>query len=328
MERIVTNGLMNKRSRLNKKNIGEEMNNRSTLIIGLVLIGAVVLSACGGQAAAANDQPMDADGLQYSDEGLPLYGCLGSAEEAVVDLECREVTVAVENAYLPFNYIHSETGQAGGWDYDVIPEICERLHCQPVFVEVSWDVMIQSVADGLYDLAGDGITITPERDEIADFSMGYVSFEQRLLVRKGETRFSSIEEFASNPDLVISTQSGTSNYETAIQYLKEERINAFEQFPFAVQALIAGEVDAVLIDEIAGAGYISENPDALEFVGPAITSELLGFIFPSGSELVEPFNLAIQDMMDDGTLAEINLRYWSGEFEVTYDDILEVTYDD
>jgi len=303
------------------------MNNRSTLIIGLVLIGAVVLSACGGQAAAANDQPMDADGLQYSDEGLPLYGCLGSAEEALVDLECHEVTVAVENAYLPFNYIHSETGQAGGWDYDVIPEICERLHCQPVFVEVSWDVMIQSVADGLYDLAGDGITITAEREEIADFSMGYVAIEQRLLVRMGEDRFTNIEEFTANPELVMGTQTATTNYETAIQYLSEDRVRAFEQFPFAVQALIAGDVDAVIIDETAGTGYLGENAEELELIGPAISSDALGFIFPTGSELVEPFNLAIQNMMDDGTLAEINLRYWSGEFEVTYDDIAEVTYD-
>lgn len=303
------------------------MNNRSTLIFGLVLIGAVVLSACGGQAAAANDQPANADGLQYSDEGLPLYGCLGSAEEALVDLECREVTVAVENAYLPFNYIHSETGQAGGWDYDVIPEICERLHCQPVFVEVSWDVMIQSVADGLYDLAGDGITITAEREEIADFSMGYVAIEQRLLVRKGEDRFTTIEEFTANPDLIMGTQTATTNYETAIQYLSEDRVRAFEQFPFAVQALIAGDVDAVIIDETAGTGYLGENADELELIGPAISSDALGFIFPAGSELVEPFNLAIQNMMDDGTLAEINLRYWSGEFEVTYDDIAEVTYD-
>lgn len=303
------------------------MNNKSTLILGLVLIGAVALSACGGQTAAANDQPADAEGLQYSEEGLPLYGCLGSAEEALVDLECRKVTVAVENAYLPFNYIDSKTGKAGGWDYDVIPEICKRLHCQPVFVEVSWDILIQSVADGLYDLGGDGITINAERDEIVDFSMGYVAFEQRLLVRKGESRFSTIEEFAANPDLVMGTQSGTTNYETAIEYLPEDRVLAFEQFPFAVQALISGDIDAVIIDEIAGTGYLGENADQLELIGPAISSDALGFVFPTGSDLVEPFNLAIQDMMDDGTLEEINLRYWSGEFEVTYDDIAEVTYD-
>lgn len=304
------------------------MNNRSTLILVLVLIGAAILSACGAQPVAADDQQASEDGsVQYSDNGIPLYGCLGSAEEAIVDLECREVTVAVENAYLPFNYIHSETGQAGGWDYDVIPAICERLHCQPVFVEVSWDVMIQSVADGLYDVAADGITITDERMEIADFSIGYIAIDQRLLVRMGEDRFTNIEEFAANPELVMGTQIGTTNYETAIQYLAEDRVQAFEQFPFAVQALIAGEIDAVIIDETAGTGYQGENADLLELIGPSISSDQLGFVFPLGSDLVDPFNQALQAMMADGTLEEINARYWGGDFTITYDDIEEVTYD-
>lgn len=297
------------------------MNNRSTLILVLVLIGAAILSACGAQPSAAED------GLQYSESGLPLYGCLGSAEEAVFDLECLEVTVAVENAYLPFNYIDSATGQAGGWDYEVITAICERLHCQPVFMEVSWDVMIQSVADGLYDVAADGITITEDRDQIVDFSIGYVAIEQRLLVRVGEDRFSSIEEFAANPDLVMGTQTGTTNYETAIQYLPEDRVQAYEQFPFAVQALIAGEIDAVIIDETSGLGYQGESADRLDLIGPSISSDALGFVFPNGSDLVEPFNMALAAMMDDGSLAEINTRYFGTDFSLTYDDIEEVTYD-
>lgn len=289
------------------------MNNRKNLVLIVIFVGAAILAACGGQPEAA--------------KGIPVYECLGSADTALVDLECREVTVAVENAYLPFNFIHSETGMAGGWDYDVIPAICERLHCTPVFVEVSWDAMIQSVADGLYDMAADGISIKPEREEIADFSIGYAVVEQRLLVRIGEERFASIEEFAANPDLVMGTQSATTNYETAIEYLPEDRVKAFEQFPFAVQALIAGDVDAVIIDGAAGVGYQGANADELELIGPSIASDDLGFLFPTGSELVEPFNLALQEMMADGTLEEINARYWGGEFTVTYDDIEEVTYD-
>lgn len=303
------------------------MNNRSTLILVLVLVGAAILSACGGQPAPVDDQQTGEDGVQYSDDGLPLYGCLGSAEDAIVDLECREITVAVENAYLPFNYIHSQTGQAGGWDYEVITEICERLHCQPVFMEVSWDVMIQSVADGLYDVAADGITITEDRDEIVDFSTGYVAIEQRLLVRSGEDRFTSIEEFTANTDLIMGTQTGTTNYETAIQYLPEDRVQAYEQFPFAVQALIAGEIDAVIIDETSGLGYQGESADQLDLIGPSISSDALGFVFPNGSDLVEPFNMALAAMMEDGSLAEINTRYFGSAFSVTYDDIEEVTYD-
>jgi len=194
-------------------------------------------------------------------------------------------------------------------------------------MEVSWDVMIQSVADGLYDMAADGITITEERDEIVDFSIGYVAIEQRLLVRVGEDRFTSIEEFVANPDLVMGTQTGTTNYETAIQYLPEDRVQAYEQFPFAVQALIAGEIDAVIIDETSGLGYQGESADLLELIGPSISSDALGFVFPNGSDLVEPFNMALQALMADGTLTEINTRYFGPDFVVTYDDIEEVTYD-
>jgi len=299
------------------------MNNIRNIGITVVMMGTLLLSACAGAAtepAAPETVGEEAAEVTYVD-GIPVYGCLGSAEEALVDLDCREVTVAVENAYLPFNFISSETGLAGGWDYEVIPEICARLHCTPVFQEVAWDIMIQSVADGLYEVAGDGVTITPERDEIVDFSIGYVSIDQRLLVRIGEDRFANIEEFVDNPDLVVGTQTATTNLETAMEYLPDERISAFEQFPFAVQALIGGDVDAVLIDEVAGLGYMGENADKMEFVGPSISSDMLGFVFPPGSDLVEPFNQAIQSMMDDGFLADINMKYFGPGFTLTYDDI-------
>jgi polar amino acid transport system substrate-binding protein len=76
------------------------------------------------------------------------------------------------------------------------------------------------------------------------------------------------------------------------KYLPEERIQAFEQFPFAVQALIAGDVDAVVIDETAGLGYQGENADGLELIGPSISSDQLAFPFQKGSDLIGPVNLA------------------------------------
>jgi len=287
------------------------MNRTRIISMIVLLVGTIILTACGAQ----------------QNSGIPTYECLGSAEEALVDLECQEITVAIENAYLPWNYISSETGEAGGWDYEVIPEICERLHCQPVFQEVSWDVMIQSVADGLYSMAADGITINDDRDEIVDFSMGYMNIEQRLLVRVGETRFTSIEEFAADDTLMMGTQTATTNYDTAVEYIPEERISGFEQFPFAIQALISNDVDAVIIDGPAGLGYQGENADTLELIGPSISSDELGLVFANGSDLVEPFNTALQAMIDDGFMDQVNTKYW-GEFTITYDDIEDITYDD
>lgn len=284
--------------------------------IGVILILALILSACGGEAS-------DTAAGQISGRGGE---CLGTAEDAIVDLDCREVTITVENAYLPFNYVELDTGEAGGWDYDVLEEICTRLHCKPVFIESAWEGMIQAVADGQFDVGADGVTITDDRAQVVDFSIGYINIQQRLLVRVGEDRFTSIEDIVNNTDLVLGTQTGTTNYETAITYLPEERIRAFEQFPFAVQALIAGDIDAVIIDEVVGMGYMGENADQVELVGPSISSDQLGFIFPKGSDLVEPFNQAIMSMMEDGTLTAFNIEYFGPEFALTYDDIGEGAY--
>ncbi len=313
------------------------MRKERWLIVLLLLVtGALV--ACAGAATPAPveepaaEEPVAEEPAEEPAEEVPIAGmergCLGTAEDAIIDLECREITVAIENAYLPFNYVDIETGQPGGWDYDVIDELCTRLHCQPIYVEAAWEGMIQAVSDGQFDMAADGITITEDRAEIVDFSIGYINIEQRLLVRLGEDRFSSIEEFAEDDSLVMGTQTGTTNYETAVRFLPEGRVSAFEQFPFAVQALIAGDVDAVIIDEVAGQGYLGENADLLELIGPSISSDQLGFIFPKGSDLVEPFNEAIRSMMADGSLQEINAFYFGPEFDLTYDDIGPGAYGD
>ncbi|MEJ5313239.1 MAG: transporter substrate-binding domain-containing protein [Anaerolinea sp.] len=288
---------------------------RFSIWMFVVMVMGMILSACASAGGAASGATPTAA------QGSVQTGCLGSAETALVDLQCRKITVAVENAYMPFNYILVATGEPGGWDYDALREICTRLHCEPVFVEAAWDGMIQAVADKQYDMAADGITITEDRKQIVDFSVGYISINQRLLVRKGENRFTSIEDFARNEALVLGTQINTTNYETAKKYLPESRIKGFEQFAFAVQALISGDVDAVIIDETAGQGYRGENAEKLELIGPSISSDELGFIFPKGSDLVEPFNKAIEAMKADGTLERLNEKYFGPEFKLTESDV-------
>lgn len=293
-------------------------------IIALLMALALVLGACAAPAAtpAATDAPAPVEEPTALPAADMPEGCLGTAEDAVVDLECREITIAVENAYLPFNYISIETGEPGGWDYEAWNEICTRLHCTPVYQEAAWDGMIQAIADGQFDAAADGITITADRAEIVDFSQGYINIQQRLLVRKGEDRFDSIEAFVDT-DLIMGTQTATTNYETATQYLPEDRIQAFEQFAFAVQALIAGDIDAVIIDEVVGMGYMGENATEVDLIGPAISSDELGFIYPKGSDLVEPVDKAIDSMKADGFLSALNVKYFGPDFDITYDDIAE-----
>ncbi|WP_423919163.1 substrate-binding periplasmic protein [Candidatus Poriferisodalis sp.] len=252
--------------------------------------------------------------------GLGLAGC---GDDSGGD----ELTIAVENAYLPFNYLDPETGEPTGWDYDVLDEICERVGCTPVFENFPWEPMIQAVADGQFDMAADGITITEERAEIVDFSDGYINVDQRLMVRKGEDRFNDGASFAAG-DFALGTQIGTTNYDTGVELVGEDRVQPFEEFGFVVQSLIAGDVDAVIIDETAGQGYIGANADQVELIGGSLSSDQLGFIFPKGSEWVEPINEALADMKADGTLETISSRYFGTAFTITYDDLEFPEYDE
>ncbi len=274
-----------------------------------ILLLSLALVACGGTGAttpAATEAPAGAESGEAS---------------ALPDLGGREITVAVENAYLPFNYIDPATGEPAGWDYDAIRAICGLLNCKPVFTEAAWEGMIQAVADGQYDMAADGITITDERAQIVDFSDGYINIDQRFLARIDEDRFDSIQAFIDNPELILGTQTGTTNFETASGILPADRIQAFEQFPFAVQALIAGDIDAVIIDETAGLGYQGANADALKLVGDSLSSDQLGFIFPKGSDLVAAFNAAMVQLQANGTMATLAEKYFTDAFTITYDDL-------
>jgi polar amino acid transport system substrate-binding protein len=256
---------------------------------------ALVLAACGE------------DGAQDGD-GATTTAPAGETGE-MPDLEGRTVTVGVENAYLPFNFIPEGETEPQGWDYDAWSDICERLNCVPEFVEAAWPAVIDQVAAGELDTAADGISITDERKEIVDYSDPYMVVEQKFIKQLGDDRFATADDVI-NSDAVVATQVGTTNFELAAELVGEDRIQAFDQFGLAVQALIAGDVDVVIIDDAAGLGYIGENADQIETVDDPLQSDPLGFIFPKGSELVDPVNQALAAMEEDGTLEELGVKWF------------------
>jgi polar amino acid transport system substrate-binding protein len=225
--------------------------------------------------------------------------------------------IAVENAYQPFNFIDTESGEAVGYDYDIFNEICTRINCQPEYIETSWDAMV-AVMGGegsfdTYEVGADGITITEERAQNVDFSNPYITSSQVLLVRVDEDRFVEPAEFAAIPELLIGTQLGTTNYDAAVALVGEDRVIAYDQFGPAVQAVINGDVDAVMIDNVAGIGYVGANADALKITGQAVQSEELGFIMGKGSPLVAPINWGLEEIKADGTLDRLYEKWFVTE---------------
>jgi polar amino acid transport system substrate-binding protein len=231
------------------------------------------------------------------------------------DLNGRTVVAVTGNDYTPLNFVDPASGKAVGWEYDAVNEICRRLNCQVDWQVTAWDTMIAAVQEGQFDVGMDGITITDERKQQVDFSDPYMVSQQFMLVRADEDRFSTPEEFAANPDLLIGSQTGTTNFYTAVYEVLDgdeanPRIKLFENFGATVQALLAGDVDMVLMDAASSKGYIGANPDKLKVIGDPLGSEEFGFIFTPKSDLVAPFNETIAQMKADGYLDYLNNRWF------------------
>jgi polar amino acid transport system substrate-binding protein len=240
------------------------------------------------------------------------------AAEDLPNLEGRTIQAVTENAYYPLNFADPKSGEGIGLEYDVINEVARRLNAEVEWSLVAWDVMIESVRTGQFDIGADGITITAERDEQIDFTTPFITVEQFFLVRADEDRITGKDSFAEYTDLLFGAQAGTSSFYTAIYDVLDgdeanPRVRVFDNFGAAVQAVKAGDVDAVIADQAATAGYIGADPGAFKQVGDSIKSDPLGLILTPGSDLVEPFNAALAQLEAEGWLDEL-INYWFFEY--------------
>jgi polar amino acid transport system substrate-binding protein len=240
---------------------------------------------------------------------LLISGLLVACGDGAADGDCT-YTVAVENAYPPFNFIDEDSGEAVGWDYDVVRELFDRIDCEPEFVEAAWDGIFPAMQAGEYDMLADGVTVTAERDEIVDFSIPYVVIGQVLLIQ-ADYEIADLDAFIADPEMLVGTQIQTTNEIVALDTFPADRVQSYEEFGGAIAALLSGDVDAVVIDTVSAVGFINENEGLLK-IGPALTSdEELAFVFPPDSDLRATIDEALQAMIDDGSLAEFNDKWFN-----------------
>jgi len=208
----------------------------------------------------------------------------------------------VDNAYPPFTYL-DESGEGIGFDYDFWNEVCNKLNCTPVFKECAWDSYFEALAAGEYDVGQGGITLTLPRSLNLDTSMPYVEYGQVILVRADDEIGDEDALVAS--DLNIATQMGTTNEIAAIKLVGEDRVVSFEEYDMPVVALLAGDVDTVIIDEVAAIGFMGEHPGEMKVAFSVTGGELLTIYFPPLSDLRTSINWAMQQMFADGSMDEI-----------------------
>ncbi len=258
-----------------------------SFVLSILVIASFMLTACGAKPTTS--------GTGTHLAGLP-------------DLGGKTITVAVENAYPPFNSIDATSGQGVGWDYDVVREICKRLNCVPDFKQAAWDGIFPAMAAGEYDMLADGVTFKIGRAWAVDFSIPYTVVAQQLVVRADDTH--TVQDFVDNTNLKVGSQIGTTNYIAATEAFPNREIQSYSDFGAAVLALLAGDIDGVVLDDTAAWGFMQENAGKLKVAGDVKTGDLLAFVFPPNSDLVGPINAALRSMHDDGTLLTLN-KAWN-----------------
>ena len=246
---------------------------------------------------------------------VTTFALPGMAQDALPDLAGREIVAVTENAYVPLNFTDPATGEGIGFEYDLFNEIASRLNATVKWELSSWDVMIQAVRDGQFDVGMDGITINDERKAQVAFSDPYLTSEQLMLVRADEDRFTDAASFGANAEYLVGAQAGTTNFYVAVYNVLDgdeanPRIKLFDTFGASVQALQSGDVDTVLMDQTSANGYIGANPGAFKVIGTPLGSEDFGFILPPESDLVAPVNAALAQIKADGTMDTLQQKWF------------------
>lgn len=233
-----------------------------------------------------------------------LFALLLAAAFAQTDLEGRVVEVGSDTTYPPFETVN-ENGEIVGFDVDVVNAICERINCEAEFVTTAWDGIFPALAQGEFDMVASGVSITPERDEIVDFSEPYLTVDQAITTRVEDAMLTE-EDFA-NPEhgLILGAQLGTTNAQLGEELVGGERLRLYDTFNAAVLALRNGDVDGVIIDGVTAEAFAQQYAGELVVEITGLSSDPLGLVFQEGDPLLDAFNEGLAQIREDGTLQEL-----------------------
>ena len=282
------------------------MRNRRSRLLPLVSVSllAAVSVACSPEEEAEDRTGDVAAADECATEDLPLKS------EGVL-------TIGTDSpAYEPW-FVDNDPANGQGYESAVAYAVAEELgftRDQVKWIKVGFNSLFKPGGTD-FDFDINQISITPERDEVVDFSEGYYSAAQAVITLKDSPAAgaTSLEELAGYK---LGAQTGTTSL-TAIRDIiqPDEDPLVFEDTNVAKQAMQNGQVDAILAD-LPTAFYISavEIPGSRligQFQPETGEQEEFGLLFEQGSELLPCVNQALESIKDDGTLDAIEQEWLS-----------------
>ncbi|ADC50901.1 ABC transporter (arginine-binding protein) [Alkalihalophilus pseudofirmus OF4] len=270
------------------------------LSVGLSAILSVgLLAGCG----AEGDGPAEVE--------APAEEPTEEVNEDATSGEGGTLIMATSADYPPYESVDLESGEIVGFDIDIANHIASELGYELEIQDVDFNGLIPAMEAGRADFVLAGMTPTEERKENVDFSDIYYE-AQNLIVSKEDQGLSAVEDLEG---LTVGVQLG-SIQEGEAEDLAEEigfNVEKRDRIPELIQELLAGRLDAILMEDTVAAGYMESQSGLAQFEVPS--EELAGsaIAFPKGSELVEPFNDKLNEMIDSGLMDELIIKWFDAE---------------
>nr|WP_130849033.1 ABC transporter substrate-binding protein [Intestinimonas timonensis] len=243
----------------------------------------------------------------------------GAADLSSALIEDGKLIMSTNAQFPPYELVADGEGFNGtgfeGIDIEIAYALAEKLGLELVIDDMEFDSALLAVQNNAADMMLAGLSYSTDRDEVMDFSDSYATGVQVVIVKEG-----SDVTMDNLGDYMIGTQRGTTGYIYASDTPEnggygEDHVIAYDNGTTAVQELINGTIDAVIIDQAPAEEYVAANADAgLTILPGAWVEEQYCLAVDDGNTvLLDALNTALNELIDDGTVQAIIDKYITAE---------------
>lgn len=217
--------------------------------------------------------------------------------------------VVADDSFAPFDFLDSESGKYTGIDMDLLAAIAEDQGFQYEINNCGWDAALGNLASGQADAMIAGMTITPDRQKTYDFTEGYFSDGQIMLV-KSDSSIASIEDLKGKT-VAVKTGTQSAKYAESVKSQYGFEIVTYKDSPSVYQAVMSG-IDSAGFEDYSVISYqIKAQSLDLKVIGEVVNVGQYGLAVNKGTnaELIEMFNKGLANIKSNGKYAEILAKY-------------------
>ena len=275
-----------------------------------------LLTACGGGTTGTADTPApetETPAAETPAEETP------AATGEFTTIEEGKLIMSTNATFPPYEMVADGEGVNGsgfeGIDVEIAYALADKLGLELVIDDMDFDAALMAVQNNSADMMLAGLSYSEERDEVVDFSDPYATGVQVVIVKEGsDVTLDNLGEY------MIGTQRGTTGYLYASDTPEnggygEDHVIGYDSGVTAVQELINGTIDAVIIDKQPAEAYVAANPDAGLTIldGNWVEEDYCLAVDEGNTALLNALNTALNELKSDGTLDEIVAKYINAE---------------